>query len=61
MRHTVLRRRADLEQRWLLPKIAVDIHPSCDGVAAVFVGQALLTNPNIDEAYAAAEFGEGCE
>lgn len=54
VRHTVLRRRADLEQRGLLPKIAVDIHPSRDGVAAVFVGQALLTNPNIDEAYAAA-------
>lgn len=54
VRHTVLRRRADLEEKGLLPKIAVDLHPTEDGGPAGFVGQALLTNPNIDEAYAAA-------
>lgn len=55
VRHTVLRRRADLEQKGLLPKIAVDIHPTRDRGTALFVGQALLTNANIDEAYQAAE------
>jgi len=54
VRHTVLRRRADLERKGLLPKIAVDIHPTRDGGPAVFTGQALLTNANIDEAYQAA-------
>jgi superfamily II DNA or RNA helicase len=54
VRHTVLRRRADLEKKGLLPKIAVDLHPTEAGGPAGFVGQALLTNPNIDDAYAAA-------
>jgi len=59
VRHTVLRRRADLEKRGLLPKIAVDLHPTEAGGPAGFVGQALLTTPNIDEAYeAAARFTE---
>jgi superfamily II DNA or RNA helicase len=55
VRHTVLRRRADLEKRGLLPRIAVDIHPTRDRASALFVGQALLTNGNIDTAYQAAE------
>jgi hypothetical protein len=54
VRHTVLRRRADLEKKGLLPKIAVDIHPQRDAGPALFGGQALLTTPNLDEAYAAA-------
>ena len=59
VRHTVLRRRADLEKRGLLPKIAVDIHPVRDAGPALFVGQALLTNQNLDTAYeAAAKFTE---
>ncbi len=59
VRHTVLRRRADLEKQGLLPKIAVDIHPVLDDGPAMFVGQALLTNDNIDTAYeAAARFTE---
>jgi superfamily II DNA or RNA helicase len=59
VRHTVLRRRADLEKKNLLPKIAVDIHPARDGGPGLFVGQALLTNAHLDEAYkAAAKFTE---
>lgn len=54
VRHTVLRRRADLEKKGLLPKIAVDIHPRRDRAPGLFVGQALLTNANLDEAYQAA-------
>lgn len=54
VRHTVLRRRADLERKGLLPKIAVDIHPPRDAGPALFVGQALLTNTNIAVAYEAA-------
>src|SRR5712692_3188443 len=55
VRHTVLRRRADLERRGLLPKIAVDIHPPREGGGVLFVGQALLTNSHLDAAMQAAE------
>jgi superfamily II DNA or RNA helicase len=54
VRHTVMRRRADLEKKGLLPKIAVDIHPPRDAGPALFVGQALLTSTNIQVAYEAA-------
>lgn len=55
VRHTVLRRRADLEERGLLPKIAVDIHPPREGGGVLFVGQGLLTNSHLDAAMQAAE------
>jgi len=55
VRHTVLRTRADLEERGLLPKIAVDKHPGREDAKPFFKGLALRTNPDIDEAYQAAE------
>jgi superfamily II DNA or RNA helicase len=55
VRHTVLRKRAALEERGLLPRIAVDIHPSRDGQKPFFVGLGLLTNGPIQSAYEAAE------
>lgn len=59
VRHTVLRRRTMLEERGLLPKIAVDIHPSLDGVseaaADLFDGLGLRVSGPIDKAYRAAE------
>ncbi|MGQ0505281.1 MAG: helicase-related protein [Myxococcaceae bacterium] len=55
VRHTVLRKRATLEGRGLLPRIAVDIHPSSRDQSALFVGYGLLTSGPLDGAYAAAE------
>ena len=55
VRHTVLRKRATLEARGLLPRIAVDIHPSRADQSSLFVGYGLLTSGPIDRAYAAAE------
>lgn len=55
VRHTVLRRRATLEGKGLLPKIAVDIHPLKRDQYAFFVGLGLKTNDPIERAYAAAE------
>lgn len=55
VRHTVLRKRATLEAKGLLPKIAVDIHPSRVDQSPLFVGYGLLTSGPIDGAYAAAE------
>jgi superfamily II DNA or RNA helicase len=55
VRHTVLRKRATLEARGLLPRIAVDIHPSRRDQSSLFVGYGLLTSSQIDGAYAAAE------
>jgi superfamily II DNA or RNA helicase len=55
VRHTVLRKRATLEDRGLLPRIAVDIHPSERDQLALFSGYALLTSRLIDAAYEAAE------
>jgi superfamily II DNA or RNA helicase len=55
VRHTVLRKRATLEARGLLPRIAVDIHPSRRDQSALFVGYGLLTSGPLDGAYAAAE------
>jgi len=54
VRHTVLRRRSSLEERGLLPKIAVDIHPSKENQQPFFDGLGLLTSPPIDNAYAEA-------
>lgn len=55
VRHTVLRRRSTLEDRGLLPKIAVDIHPMERDELGFFVGLGLKTDDPIDRAYAAAE------
>jgi len=55
VRHTVLRKRATLEARGLLPRIAVDIHPSRRDQSTLFVGYGLLTSSPLDGAYAAAE------
>lgn len=55
VRHIVLRKRATLETRGLLPRIAVDIHPSRRDQSALFVGYGLLTSGPLDGAYAAAE------
>jgi len=54
LRHTVLRKRATLEERGLLPRIAVDVHPERDGAESFFTGLGLQTSPAIDGAYAAA-------
>jgi len=55
VRHTVLRKRAALEAKGLLPRIAVDIHPSRNDEKVLFHGLGLLTTPPIEQAYAAAE------
>lgn len=55
VRHTVLRKRATLEDRGLLPRIAVDIHPHRAGEKSFFSGLALLTNEQLDRAYAAVK------
>lgn len=55
LRHTVLRKRATLEDRGLLPRIAVDIHPNGPSEKPFFDGLGLLTTPPIEAAYEAAE------
>lgn len=56
VRHTILRKRAALEERGLLPRIGVDLHPSEDDASKPFFdGIALLTSPAIDGAYQAAQ------
>jgi superfamily II DNA or RNA helicase len=55
VRHTVLRKRTVLEEKGLLPKIAVDIHPLREMPKPFFVGLGLLTSPPIDAAYHAAK------
>jgi superfamily II DNA or RNA helicase len=56
VRHTVLRKRSTLENRNLLTRVAVDLHPSEEDAAKPFFdGVALLTSPSIDAAYQAAE------
>lgn len=54
VRHTVLRKRSKLEQRGLVPRIPIDIHPSRNEEKPFFAGLALLTNPALDRACAAA-------
>lgn len=65
VRHVVLRKRATLEARGLLDKIAVNIHPEAGLVAdphrfnALFEGLALRTTPDFDRAYEKARaFGK---
>jgi hypothetical protein len=65
VRHVVLRKRATLEARGLLDKIAVNIHPEAGLVAdphrfnALFAGLALRTTPDFDRAYGEARaFGK---
>jgi SNF2 family DNA or RNA helicase len=55
VRHTVLRKRTTLEEMGLLDRIAVDIWPSASEHLAIFDDQALLTSPEFDGAYQAAE------
>lgn len=60
LRHTILRRRATLEEQGLLEKVGVDIHPNPDAAigtyqGVVFDGLGLLTNHPFNLAYKAAE------
>jgi hypothetical protein len=65
VRHVVLRKRATLEERGLLDKIAVNVHPE-EGLVtdphrfnALFQGIALRTTPDFDRAYEEARnFGQ---
>jgi superfamily II DNA or RNA helicase len=52
--HTVLRKRATLEEMGLLEKIAVDVHPSRNREKYFFEGMGLSTNHLFDSAYQAA-------
>lgn len=55
LRHTVLRKRATLEDMGLLDRIAVDIWPSETESLPMFAGLGLLTTAEFDTAYQAAE------
>jgi len=55
LRHTVLRKRATLEELGLLERIAVDIWPSEGEQLPMFCGLGLLTSPEFDVAYQAAQ------
>lgn len=63
IRHTILRRRSDLEDAGLLPRIAIRIHPDVDaepgtyaGMTATFTkGQSLYTPSPYKVAYASVE------
>src|SRR5712692_3776344 len=55
LRHTVLRKRATLEDMGLLDRIAVDIWPSEHERLPMFEGLALHTSAEFDVAYAAAK------
>src|SRR5690606_30210445 len=65
IRHIVLRKRADLEDAGLLPRIGVDLHPDRQFIRdiqrfdALFEGKALRTNDDFREAYREARaFGK---
>ena len=65
VRHVVLRKRATLEARGLLDRIAVNVHPEAELVTdphrfnALFQGLALRTTPDFDRAYEEARaFGK---
>ena len=65
IRHIVLRKRADLEDAGLLPKIGVDLHPDrnlaheVQSFDALFEGKALRTSDDFREAYREARnFGK---
>jgi superfamily II DNA or RNA helicase len=55
VRHTVLRKRATLEDLGLLDRIAVDIWPSEAECLPMFDGLGLSTSPEFDAAYQAAK------
>jgi hypothetical protein len=55
LRHTVLRKRSTLEELGLLERIAVDIWPSEGEQLPMFCGLGLLTSPEFDVAYEAAQ------
>ncbi|TCA43561.1 helicase [Rhizobium leguminosarum bv. viciae] len=64
-RHIVLRKRADLEDAGLLPRIGVDLHPDRQFIRdihrfdSLFEGKALRTNDDFREAYQEARvFGK---
>ncbi|MEM1689934.1 MAG: phospholipase D-like domain-containing anti-phage protein [Candidatus Hadarchaeales archaeon] len=65
IRHIVLRKRVDLEEAGLLPKIGVDLHPDRQFIRdtqrfdALFEGKALRTSDDFREAYREARaFGK---
>ncbi len=65
IRHIVLRKRADLEDAGLLPRIGVDLHPDRQYIRdiqrfdSLFEGKALRTNDDFREAYQEARvFGQ---
>ena len=65
IRHVVLRKRADLEEAGLLPRIGVDLHPDRQYIRdtrhfnSLFEGKALRTNEDFREAYQEARsFGK---
>jgi superfamily II DNA or RNA helicase len=57
LRHVVLRKRRDLEDLGLIPKLPVDIHPNSELPLPghIFDGLSIGTSPQFDDAYAAAE------
>lgn len=55
VRHVVLRRRKSLEDRGLLPRIAIDVWPHENQPPSMFEGKALRTSFEFDEAYEAVE------
>lgn len=55
VRHTVLRRRKTLEDKGLMPKIAVIIHPNDETPKGYFDGRAIPTTHVYDQAYAQVE------
>lgn len=61
VRHTVLRKRSTLEEKALLSRIGVNLHPErhlsrdLSSFSALFAGQALRTDGAFDRAYEAAE------
>ncbi|MAO03348.1 MAG: DEAD/DEAH box helicase [Citromicrobium sp.] len=57
LRHVVLRKRRDLEEMGLIPKLPVDIHPNADLPlpSHIFDGLSIATSPNFEDAYQAAE------
>ena len=57
LRHIVLRKRRDLEDMGLIPKLPVDIHPNRDVPLPehIFKGLSVSTSAQFEDAYAAAD------
>lgn len=57
LRHIVLRKRRDLEDMGLIPKLPVNIHPNKDAPLPIeiFEGLSIATSDAFEEAYGAAE------